>query len=351
MSDSVSRRRMVVNLRERRPIWDLPGWALEEIRASVPDGWEVVAIPEPADSRGDGGGIDPGVLEAVRGAEVYLGYGVPPDLFAAATAPPHGRLRWAHSGAAGVGGSLHAAMRASEVVLTNSAGVHAEPIADTVLAMVLHFARGVDWAVRAQAARRWTPEPWQSADAPLRELSESTLGIVGLGGIGRAVARRAVALGMRVVATRRRSSEGPEGVEVWTGDDAVDRLLPVSDFLVLAAPMTEGTRGMIGARELAMLPPHATVINVARGGIVDEAALADALRSGRLRGAGLDVFATEPLPEDSPLWELPNVLITPHVSGVSHRFWRRETDLIVENVRRYLAGEPLVNTVDKQAGY
>jgi phosphoglycerate dehydrogenase-like enzyme len=351
MSDIVSRRRMVVNLRERRPIWDLPEWALEEIRAAVPSDWEVVAIPEAADSRGDGGGIDPSVLEAVRGAEVYLGYGVPRDLFAAATEAPEGRLRWVHSGSAGVGGALHDGMRASDVVLTNSAGVHAEPIADTVLAMVLHFARGLDWAVRAQAERRWDPEPFLTADAPVRELSDSTLGIVGLGGIGRAVARRAVALGMRVVATRRRSTEGPEGVEVWTGDDALDRLLPISDFLVLAAPMTEGTRGMLGARELSLLPPHATLVNVARGGIVDEAALIDALRGGTLRGAGLDVFATEPLPDDSPLWTMPNVLVTPHVSGVTHGFWRRETDLIVENVRRYLASEPLLNTVDKQAGY
>ena len=351
MPETPAKRRIVVNLREPRPIHDLPAWALEEIRAAVPGDWEVVEIGEAADSRGDGGGVAPAVLEAVRGAEVYLGYGVPRELFEAATAPPHGRLRWAHSGAAGVGGSLHEAMRASDVVLTNSAGVHAEPIADTVLAMVLHFARGLDFAVRLQAEARWDQGPFVAADAPVRELAECTLGVVGLGGIGAAVARRAVALGMRVVAVRRSGRPGPEGVEVAGGEGALERVLPALDYLVVTVPQTDSTRGMIGARELALLPGRAVVINVARGGVVDEGALTEALRSGRLRGAGLDVFAEEPLPASSPLWGLPNVLVTPHVSGTSHRFWRRQTDLVVGNLRRYLAGEPLLNTVDKQAGY
>ena len=143
----------------------------------------------------------------------------------------------------------------------------------------------------------------------------------------------------------------PEGVEVLSGADALHRILPRSDFLVVAVPQTDATTAMIGARELAMLPPGAVVLNVARGGVIDEDALVGALRGGRLRGAGLDVFSHEPLPGSSPLWVLPNVLVLPHVSGASHRFWRRQTDLIIENLRRYAAGEPLLNTVDKQAGY
>lgn len=340
------RRRIVVNLRESRPIWDVPDWVVDEIRAALPAEWECIVITEPGDSRGDGGGVSDSVLRAVGNAEVYLGYGVPRELLAAAP-----RLRWAHSGSAGVGGSLYPEMRESPVVLTNSAGVHAEPIADTVLAMVMHFARGLDWAVRAQAERRWAPEPWLAADSPVRETCDSTLGIVGLGGIGRAVARRAAALGMRVMATRRSSTEGPGGVTVLAGDGALARLLPECDYLVVAVPQTESTRGLLGAAELALLPPHAVVVNVARGKVVDEAALADALAGGRLRGAGLDVFAHEPLPPESPLWTLSNVLVTPHVSGTSHGFWRREARLVVENLRRWLAGEPLLNTVDKKAGY
>jgi len=341
------KRRIVVNLRERRPLWDAPAWALDEIRAALPEEWACVCLSAAADGTGDGGGVAAEVLDAVRGAEVYLGYGIPRDLFLAARET----LRWAHSAAAGVGGSLYPEMLASDVTLTNSAGVHAEPIADTVLAMMLHFARGVDWAVRAQAERRWGKEPFEAADAPVRELSEGTVGLLGLGGIGEAVARRARALGMRVAALRRSGGEGPPGVEVLSGEGALDRLLSRSDYLVVTVPRTAETAGMVGARELALLPRGAVVVNVARGGIVDEEALAEALRAGALRGAGLDVFATEPLPPSSPLWGLPNALLLPHVSGTSHRFWRRETDLIVANLRRYQVGERLLNTVDKHAGY
>ncbi|HEX6747688.1 MAG TPA: D-2-hydroxyacid dehydrogenase [Longimicrobium sp.] len=341
------RRRIVFNLRERRPIWSAPEWALDEIRAALPDGWELVAIRGAADGTGDGGGVGAEVLDAVRGAEVYLGWGVPRDVFLAAG----DALRWAHSASAGVGGALYPEMRESGVILTNSAGTHAEPIADTVLAMIAYFARGLDWAVHAQAERRWDKSRFDEADSPIRELAESTVGLLGLGGIGRAVAKRASALGMRVVAMRRSSAEGPPGVEVVTGEGALDRLLSISDYFVVTVPRTAETEGMIGARELARLSRHAVVINVSRGDVVDERALADALAAGRLRGAGLDVFAREPLPRESPLWGLPNALVLPHVSGTSHRFWRRETDLIVGNLRRYLSGEPLLNTVDKQAGY
>lgn len=347
-------RRLVVNLREQRPLYSIPQWAVDEIRGALPDGWELTEVLEPVDGRGDGGGDSPGARaarDAVRGAEVYVGFGVPADLFQAATAPPDGRLRWAHSASAGVGGSLHEAMRASDVVLTNSAGVYAEPMADTVLAMMLHFARGFDFAVRAQAERRWDKAPFDGGDTPVRELAQCTLGIVGLGGIGRAVARRGVALGMRVLATRRTGTDGPAGVEVFSGADALHRILPRSDYLVVAVPQTDETRAMLGARELAMLPAGAVVVNVARGGVVDEDALVAALGENRLRGAGLDVFRREPLPAHSPLWALPNVLVLPHVSGASHGFWRRQADLIIENLRRYAAGEPLLNTVDKQAGY
>jgi phosphoglycerate dehydrogenase-like enzyme len=347
-------RRLVLNLREHRPMWSIPGWAVEEIRAALPPEWELAVVEEPVDGRGDGGADSPGAaaaLRAVPGAEVYVGFGVPEALFRAATAPPHGRLRWAHTASAGVGGSLHPALRASEVVLTNSAGIYAEPMADTVLAMMLHFARGLDFAVRAQAERRWWKEPWEGADSPVRELAECAVGIVGLGGIGAAVARRALALGMRVAGTRRRGTDGPPGVEVLSGPGALEHLLPRSDFLVVTVPLTAGTRGLLGAAELARLPAGAVLVNVARGGVVDEGALAAALASGRLRGAGLDVFAREPLPAESPLWGLPNVLVTPHVSGTSRRYWRRQTDLVLDNLRRYLAGEPLRNTVDREAGY
>ncbi len=343
-------RRLVLDLRDRRPLWAIPGWAVEEVRAALPAGWEVVEVRAEADGRGDGGAPSDEALAAVRGAEVYAGFGVPRALFLAATAGEGARLRWAHSAAAGVGAALYPEMRASDVVLTNSAGIHAEPMAETAMGMLLHFARGLDLAVRAQAARHWDKEPFERLSSPVREVAGTTLGILGLGGIGRAVARRGAALGMRVVATRRRAGD-VEGVDVLSGRGALDRLLAASDHLVVAAPLTDETRGMLGARELALLPDGAVLVNLSRGGVVDEEALVAALRDGRLRGAGLDVFATEPLPPESPLWDLPNTLLTPHVSGTSRQFWRRQVDLLVANLRRHLSGDPLLNTVDKSAGY
>ncbi|CAN5415288.1 hypothetical protein BH24GEM3_BH24GEM3_14710 [soil metagenome] len=344
-------RRLVLDLQDARPVWAIPEGAVARVREALPEEWEVTVVSAPADGSGDGGGPSPEALTAMRGAEVYFGFGLPPELLRAAGDPPPGRLRWAHSAAAGVGGSLYPEMRSSEVVLTNSAGIHAAPMAETVIAMILHFARGLDLAVRAQAVRRWERSPFESAGTPVREIAGATLGIVGLGGIGREVASRAVALGMRVLASKRRPAPAPPGVELLTGDDALPRLLEASDFLVITVPETSETRGLIGREELARLPRGATLINVARGRILDEEALIEALREGHLRGAALDVFACEPLPPDSPLWGLSNVLVTPHVSGTTHRFWERQTELIVENIRRYLAGEPLRNVVDKEAGY
>ncbi|HEU0078806.1 MAG TPA: NAD(P)-dependent oxidoreductase, partial [Longimicrobiaceae bacterium] len=242
-------RRAVVDLRDTRPLWTVPEWATEEIRAAFPAEWETIVVSAGSDGRGDGGGPSPEALAAVRGAEVYMGYGIPPELFRAAGEG----LRWVHSGAAGVGGALYPEMRDSRVVLTNSAGVHAEPIADTVLAMALHFARGLDFAVRAQAERRWDKDPFDAADAPLRETEELVVGILGLGGIGRAAARRFAALGARLLAVRRSGTDAPEGVELVRGDDALGRLLEASDVLVVAVPDTPGTRGMIGRAELERL--------------------------------------------------------------------------------------------------
>jgi phosphoglycerate dehydrogenase-like enzyme len=346
-------RRLVLDLRDQRPIWSVPPWAVDEISGALPAGWELVVVGEATDGRGDGGADAPSEARraAVRGAEVYVGFGMREALFREAASGPGAHLRWVHSAAAGAAGTLHPAMIASPVLLTNSAGVYAEPMADTVLGMILHFSRGFDFAVRAQREARWWKEPWEGADAPVRELAECTLGIHGLGGIGSAVARRAVALGMRVLATRRTRAGGPPGVEVFTGDGALGRLLPESDALVVAVPLTPDTRGSIGAGEIDRMPPGSVLVNVSRGGVLDEAALVDALARGRLRGAGLDVFAREPLPPDSPLWSLPNVLLTPHVSGTSHGFWRRQTDLILDNLDRYLHGRPLRNGVDRTSGY
>ena len=234
--------------------------------------------------------------------------------------------------------------------------------------MILHFSRGLDFAVEGQRRREWWKAPYYVADAPLFELADATVGIVGFGGIGKEVARRVASLGARVLALKRKppshedAALEPVGggeslasrIEVMHGANGFERLLDESEVLVITAPETPQTIGLIDAAALARLRPGALLVNVSRGTLVEEAALVEALSTGRLRGAGLDVFREEPLPADSPLWDLPNVVLTPHVSAVTRGFWRRETDLILRNLQRYLAGTPVdqwENVVDKRAGY
>ncbi|MDA0328392.1 MAG: D-2-hydroxyacid dehydrogenase [Gemmatimonadetes bacterium] len=356
--------RAVLDMMDRRPIWAMPEWVPFAIRDALPSGWELIVIDEHTDGSGDGAArVSPRVLDAVSEAEVYFGYGVPAELLDSGP-----RLRWVHSGAAGVGGSLTPTMLESPVIFTNSAGIHAPPMAETVLGMLLHFCRGLDLAVQGQSRGEWSSAEYYVAGAPLSELSESTVGIVGFGGIGREIARRVASLGARVIAVRRGAPAEADAeltsvlggeklgarIEILTGDAGLDRVYRESDALIVAAPDTPETRGMIDGKALGRMKPGAVLINVARGRLVDEAALIEALSEGRLRGAGLDVFSHEPLPAGHPLWTLPNVMLTPHVSAVTRRFWGRETSLILRNLTRHLSAAPLVeweNVVDKRAGY
>ncbi len=344
-------RKLVINMADKRPIWAMPPWAEVEIRDALPPEWQLEAIRAPVSGEGDGGGVTSEALAAVRGAEVYIGMGVPREIFVVATTGPEAALRWAHTGSAGVGAALYPEMLASDVMLTNSAGVMGPPIAETVLGMALYFARGFDLALETVRRHEWAKEAIYEPSSPVRELGGATMGIIGYGGVGREVGARARALGMRVLATKRTPAPAPEGVELLFGDEGLRRLLAESDVVVLTVPGTRETKALIGREQLALMKREAVLINIARGTIVDEPALIEALRQGRLRGAGLDVFAKEPLPLDSPLWDMPNVLGTPHVSAVSPLYWQRETELIVENLGRYLAGRPLLNGVDKARGY
>ncbi len=340
-------RRLVVDLQSPRAVWRVPEDAVHAIRRALAPGWEVVAVDAPAPSDSDGGSGSPESAAAARGAEIYLGYGVPPGVLEAA----HDTLRWAHTGTAGVGASVpHFAGRA--VTFTNSAGVHAEPMADWVVAALAYFARGLDRMQEAQHLGVWTKDEFADLRVPLRELRDLRLGIFGLGGIGTAVARRALALGMTVAGVRRRPERGgPVGVGWVGGLEELPRLAAESDGFVIAAPHTAQTAGAVGRAVLERLPRDAVVVNVSRGSLLDEEALLGLLESGRLRGAALDVFRVEPLPSGHPFWGHPRVLVSPHVSAVSTRFWEREMGLIVENIKRYLAGAPLLNVVDLEAGY
>ncbi len=301
-----------------------------------------------ADGSGDGAGrMSPELVVALDGAEVYCGFGIPPDVFRAADS-----LKWVHSGAAGVGSSLTPELLESGVNFTNSGGIHGVPVAEHALALMFYFARGFDRLAPGWRERRWDRDVVSGFDSPVSELTDATCGVIGCGGIGREVARRAKGLGMQVWATRRRvHGERPHFVDRMLPASGLNEVLAASDYVVLTVPHTPETDRMIGAAELTQMKQGAVLINVARGQLVDEEALIAALRAGRIRGAGLDVTVEEPLPEDSPLWRLGSVYVTPHVAGISPRFWERETGLILENLRRYLAGESLLNEVNAQAGY
>jgi phosphoglycerate dehydrogenase-like enzyme len=261
------------------------------------------------------------------------------------------RLRWIHSPAAGVGGMLYPEMRARDVVITNSRGMAAETMAEHALAVTLAMFRRLPLAVRRQAERRWAQNEI-SAGIPNRAVAGSRILLVGLGAIGSAIAAKFSALGARVSGIRRRPGNGaPPGVEEVAGPDKLHQMLSVADVVIISAPETSATRHLIGTPQLEAMKRDALLINLSRGKLVDEAALAAALQSGPIGGAALDVFEHEPLADGSPLWSLPNVLITPHTSGFRPDHWDAATRLFSENLRRFEDGEELLNVVDKEAGY
>lgn len=260
--------------------------------------------------------------------------------------PLAGRLRWIHADIAGVEGWPFAALKERGILLTNSRGLHAPSVADHTLLLILALVRNLPACLRSQAERRWAP-----VEPP--ELGGMTLVIVGYGHLGREIARRGLASGMRVIALRRdapRAAGQDDGVEILSAG-ALPEVLASADILVLACPLTEETRGSIDARALRRMKPSAYLINVARGEVVVEKDLVQALQEGWIAGAGLDVFAEEPLPPDSPLWELPNVIITPHIAGLLRDYDARAAALFRDNLRRFAAREPLLNVVDLDRGY
>ncbi len=258
------------------------------------------------------------------------------------------RLSWVHSPAAGVGSLLFPEMLESRVIITNSRGLHGQTIAEHVIGVTIALFRQFHVAVRSQMDHRWP----RTDLSEIRLLRGRRMGVVGLGAIGSAVATTAASLGMRVVATRFHADRPrPPAVDTVYPPADLPLLLAGSDVVVLALPHTAGTRGLIGSAEIRLMKRDAVLVNIARGRLLRTDELVAELLRGTIAGAALDVFEHEPLDESSPLWDLPNVLITPHTSGFREDYWQAAADLFAENLARYERGEPLLNVVDKLAGY
>jgi phosphoglycerate dehydrogenase-like enzyme len=235
-----------------------------------------------------------------------------------------------------------------DFVLTSTSGIHAIQMTEHIFALLLALARELPRAMRLQEGCEWIH---QSRHEHLFELAGKTMLLIGVGAIGQRTARVAAAMDMRVLGVRRNPTLGAPAVDAMFGPGQLVDLLPQADVIVLTVPLTTETRGMIGEPELRAMRSTAYLINVGRGGTVDEEVLARALREGWIAGAGLDVFETEPLPEDSPLWGLDRVIITSHYAGVTPHYHERALEIFLENLQRYQTGEPLRNVVDKQLGY
>jgi phosphoglycerate dehydrogenase-like enzyme len=263
--------------------------------------------------------------------------------------PQASSLRWFQQWAAGADWLLRNPQAAKmDFVLTSTSGIHSIQITEHVFALLLAFARDLPQAIRAQEDHTWI---LQDQHERLVELADKTMLLVGVGAIGKRIARVAAAMDMRVLGVRRDPTLGVAGADAMFGPPQLLDLLPQADFLVLTVPLTKETRGMIGERELRAMKSTAYLVNVGRGGTVDEDALLQAVQEGWIAGAGLDVLEEEPLPEDSPLWEQKHVIITSHYAGITPHYHERALEIFLDNLRRYQAGQPLRNVIDKEVGY
>jgi len=315
------------------PVWTIPPAQVDRLAGLMP-GDTITDARDPESRR-----------RAFADADVAFATKLSADEFAIAR-----NLKWVHSSAVGIGPILSPALVASPVVVSSSRGVHSPAIAEHAIALILALRRQIHTSVKRQIAREWAQVELSTILVP--PLADTELLVVGLGTIGERVATMALGMGMRVAAVRRHvDAPAPAGLATVAGPDALPEMLTRADVVVLALPTTDETRALIGAAELARMKSSAILVNVARGKLVDEDALADALERGQLGAAGLDAFRVEPLPAGHRLWSLPSVLITPHSASFAGDYWTPVVDLFLENVARFRRGEPLINVVDKTRGY
>jgi phosphoglycerate dehydrogenase-like enzyme len=315
-------------------LWNPPPEMPERIRARWPE-MRIVYLP-----------TYDHIMDEVPDTDIFVGFSLRPEQFLLAR-----KLKWLHSTAAGVGQLMYPELRKSGIEVTNASGVHRVPMAEHILGTLIALARRFPDCFRYQQQSHWAQHELWAAPVRLRELRGQILLFIGFGAIGQEVARIIRPLGMRVWAVTR-SGRTEEGLaEQVFPASKLDEVLPQADFVVLAAPETPETRKMMGAREFTLMKSSAYFLNVSRGALVDEPALISALEQHKIAGAALDVASQEPLPPENPLWKLDNAFITPHMSAVSEHLWERQTDLLMENLERWFAGDELLNRVDLNRGY
>ena len=326
-------RKLLIFLASPHAIWNLDPKYPKLLSERFPQ-FEVVAARDKEES-----------LRHLPEAEVLYGWSLPEKHL------PLGRsLKWIHIPSAGVEDSLYPALVESPIRITCSRGISSAALADHAFGMILAFSRGLAVALR-EGSTTWIRTRFFDADPMPRELDGKTLAIFGFGSIGRELARRGRGFGMRVHALKRhRISEEPLADRMFTARE-LEPFLASADYLVVTLPLTPETRGILDGPRLAAMKPSAVLVNIARGGLIRQDALVAALQAGRLAGAGLDVFEHEPLPADSPLYGMPNVVLTPHIGGLHPNYLDRATSLFIVNLGRYLKGETLLHEVDKRAGY
>lgn len=283
------------------------------------------------------------IKREIADADAVICWKMTPEVFACAR-----NLKWIQFGSAGIDHTTFPELLASDVILTTMSGIHAIPVAEHVLALMLAMTRRLDLAYRLQLEHRYerTELAWTAG-----ELAGKTLGIIGLGKIGQMIARLGQAFGMRVVGTKRTVEADIPAVDRVYAPDELDDMLPQVDYLVLAVPLTEATCGLIGRREIELMRPGSYLVNVARGAMLDHEALGDALQSGKLAGAALDVFPEEPLPSDSSIYDLPNLIITPHTASSGRRYGERAAQVFERNLLAFVEGHEMMNVYDRQRGY
>jgi phosphoglycerate dehydrogenase-like enzyme len=327
--------KLLILTHHRLDLWIAPEWFAKKLKSEFPQ-LDII-------QHNTYEGVDSDLADA----EILFTFSLRPEQFQVGR-----KLRWIHSPAAAVHQFMFAELVNSNVILTNARDVHGPVVAEHVMALIFALAKKIPEAVRMQQKHIWGQEiVWRGRPRP-RELAGAKLGLVGLGSIGRNVAKHAAALGMHVAAVREHpEKDTPEFVHEVLPSSRLDEMVARADYVVLAAPVTPATGGMIGREQIAKMKPDASLINVGRGPLVDEIALAEALRANKIGGAALDVFDKEPLPTDSPLWDLENLLITPHTAGMTDKLWERHYVLFSENLRRYLSGQALLAMVDKKSGY